>query len=95
MKDRGFFDAKSFFKEVREFESELQNTVHSDVTQLYDYDSLVSLRIQRQSPLLYVEDEKREAVASLSLYARMTTGSPVTPSSPACTSTVLPSIRFT
>ncbi len=69
MKDRGFFDAKSFFKEVREFESELQNTVHSDVTQLYDYDSLVSLRIQRQSPLLYVEDEKREAVASLSLCA--------------------------
>lgn len=79
---------------MREFESELQNTVHSDVTQLYDYDSLVSLRIQRQSPLLYVEDEK-ERGRGLSLYARMTTGSPVTPSSPACTSTVLPSIRFT
>lgn len=55
---------------MREFESELQNTVHSDVTQLYDYDSLVSLRIQRQSPLLYVEDEK-ERGRGLSLFMRV------------------------
>lgn len=52
LKGRRFYEAQSFFKEAREFESELKTPIHSDAAILYDYDSLASLRIQPQSPLL-------------------------------------------
>lgn len=65
VKGRRFYEAKSFFKEVREFESELKKPVHSDVALLYDYDSLASLRIQRQSPLLDGERELKRLHGAL------------------------------
>lgn len=52
VKGRRFYEAQSFFREVREFEAELKAPIRSDVALLYDYDSLASLRIQPQSPLL-------------------------------------------
>lgn len=52
LKGRRFYEAQSFFKEAREFESELKTPIHSGAAILYDYDSLASLRIQPQSPLL-------------------------------------------
>lgn len=56
---RRFFEAQSFFSEVRQFESALSAPLRSEAAILYDYDSLASFRIQRQSLLLDTEREMK------------------------------------
>ena len=49
---RRFFEAQSFFREVRGYEDVLTAPVKAEAAILYDYDSLASFRIQQQSILL-------------------------------------------
>lgn len=56
---RRFFEAQSFFSEVRQFESALSTPLRAEAAILYDYDSLASFRIQRQSLLLDTEREMK------------------------------------
>lgn len=56
---RRFFEAQSFFSEVRQFESALSAPLEAEAAILYDYDSLASFRIQRQSLLLDTEREMK------------------------------------
>lgn len=56
---RRFFEAQSFFSEVRQFEAALSAPLRAEVAILYDYDSLASFRIQRQSLLLDTEREMK------------------------------------
>ncbi len=56
---RRFFEAQSFFREVRPYEPALTTPVHSDTAILYDYDALASFRIQQQSMLLDCETEMK------------------------------------
>lgn len=56
---RRFFEAQSFFSEVRQFESALSAPLKAEAVILYDYDSLASFRIQRQSLLLDTEREMK------------------------------------
>ncbi len=52
VKGRKFREVQSFFADIRPYEKALTAPIASDVAILYDYDSLASLRIQRQSLLL-------------------------------------------
>lgn len=56
---RRFFEAQSFFSEVRQFEAALSAPLEAEAAILYDYDSLASFRIQRQSLLLDTEREMK------------------------------------
>lgn len=56
---RRFFEAQAFFRSVKEYEDVLTAPIKSDIAMLYDYDSLASFRIQRQSVLLDVEREMK------------------------------------
>lgn len=56
---RRFFEAQSFFSEVRQFEAALSAPLRAEAAILYDYDSLASFRIQRQSLLLDTEREMK------------------------------------
>lgn len=56
---RRFFEAQSFFSEVRQFEAALSAPLRAEAATLYDYDSLASFRIQRQSLLLDTEREMK------------------------------------
>ena len=55
-----FFEAQRFFREVTAYEDVLSTPVDSDVCILYDFDSLASFRIQRQSLLLDCQREMKE-----------------------------------
>ena len=59
-KGRKFYEVQSFFRDIRQYARELQAPVHSDVAIVYDYDSLASLRIQRQSTLLSCQSEMKK-----------------------------------
>lgn len=52
VKGRKFREVQSFFADIRPYEKALTAPIASDVAILYDYDSVASLRIQRQSLLL-------------------------------------------
>lgn len=56
---RRFFEAQSFFSEAKQFETALSAPVRTEAAILYDYDSLASFRIQRQSLLLEPEREMK------------------------------------
>ena len=56
---RRFFEAQSFFSEVKQFEAALSAPMRAEAAILYDYDSLASFRIQRQSLLLEPEREMK------------------------------------
>lgn len=56
---RRFFEAQGFFSEVRQFEAALSAPLRAEAAILYDYDSLASFRIQRQSLLLDTEREMK------------------------------------
>lgn len=56
---RRFFEAQSFFSEVKQFEAALSAPVRAEAAIIYDYDSLASFRIQRQSLLLEPEREMK------------------------------------
>lgn len=51
-KRRKFYEVQSFFESIKQYAKALQTPVKSDVAILYNYDSLASFRIQRQSLLL-------------------------------------------
>jgi len=51
-KRRKFYEVQSFFKDIRQYKEALDTPVKAEVAILYDYDSLASFRIQRQSILL-------------------------------------------
>ncbi|MGL5327919.1 MAG: beta-galactosidase [Peptostreptococcaceae bacterium] len=56
-KRRKFYEVKSFFKEMKENEDLIKSKVNSKVALIYDYESMASFRIQRQS---YLMDYKNE-----------------------------------
>ena len=51
-KGRKFYEVQSFFQEVPRYAQALEAPIQSSVAIVYDYDSLASFRIQRQSLLL-------------------------------------------
>lgn len=51
-KRRKFYEVQSFFKDIIKYKEVLNKPVKAEVAILYDYDSLASFRIQRQSILL-------------------------------------------
>lgn len=59
-KGRKFYEVQSFFREVPRYARALEAPIHSDVAIVYDYDSLASFRIQRQSLLLDCPGEMKK-----------------------------------
>lgn len=57
---RRFREAGDFFRDVKEYEDVLTAPISSPICILYDFDSLASFRIQRQSLLLNCEREMKE-----------------------------------
>ena len=60
VKGRKFYEVQSFFRDIRQYAQALETPVHSDVAIVYDYDSLASFRIQRQSVLLDCQSEMKK-----------------------------------
>lgn len=60
VKGRKFREVQSFFADIRRYEKALSSPVQSKVAILWDYDSLASLRIQRQSLLLNAPREMQK-----------------------------------
>ncbi|MGL5692866.1 MAG: beta-galactosidase, partial [Peptostreptococcaceae bacterium] len=56
-KRRKFYEVQSFFKEMKDNEELINSKVNSKVALVYDYESMASFRIQRQS---YLMDYKNE-----------------------------------
>lgn len=59
-KGRKFREVQSFFREVPRYAQALETPIHSEVAIVYDYDSLASFRIQRQSLLLDCPGEMKK-----------------------------------
>ena len=59
-KGRKFYEVQSFFQDIRQYAQALEAPIHSDVAIVYDYDSLASLRIQRQSILLDCQNDMKK-----------------------------------
>lgn len=59
VKRRRFYEVQSFFTEAKKYERALSSPVESEVSIIYDYDSLASFRIQQQSILLDCEREMK------------------------------------
>lgn len=62
---RKFREVQSFFREVPPYAQALEAPIHSDVAIVYDYDSLASFRIQRQSLLLDCPGEMKKLYKAL------------------------------
>lgn len=60
VKRRKFYEVQSFFREIREYQQELETPIESKAAIFYDYDSLAAFRIQRQSILLDCEAEMKK-----------------------------------
>ncbi len=60
VKRRKFYEVQSFFRDIRQYASELETPITSQVAIVYDYDSLAAFRIQRQSVLLDCEAEMKK-----------------------------------
>lgn len=60
VKGRKFYEVQSFFRDIRQYAPALEAPVRSDVAIVYDYDSLASFRIQRQSILLDCQGEMKK-----------------------------------
>ncbi len=60
VKGRKFREAQSFFADIRQYERALKAPVRSQAAIVYDYDSLASFRIQRQSLLLDCPGEMKK-----------------------------------
>ena len=52
VKRRKFYEVQSFFRDMKKYEEAMEAPVKNEVAIVYDYDSLASFRIQRQSILL-------------------------------------------
>jgi beta-galactosidase len=59
-KGRKFREVQNFFQDIRPYEKALSAPIHSEVAIVYDYDSLASFRIQRQSILLDCQGEMKK-----------------------------------
>lgn len=59
-KGRKFHEVQSFFREVPQYAQALEAPIRSEVAIVYDYDSLASFRIQRQSLLLDCPGEMKK-----------------------------------
>lgn len=59
-KGRKYYEVQSFFRDIRQYEKALNAPIRSEVAIVYDYDSLASFRIQRQSLLLDPAGEMRK-----------------------------------
>ncbi|MCI9609432.1 MAG: beta-galactosidase [Oscillibacter sp.] len=59
-KGRKFYEVQRFFQKVSRCSAALKAPIHSDVAIVYDYDSLASFRIQRQSLLLDCPGEMKK-----------------------------------
>jgi beta-galactosidase len=59
-KGRKFREVHSFFQDICQYEKALSAPIHSEVAIVYDYDSLASFRIQRQSILLDCQGEMKK-----------------------------------
>lgn len=57
MKRRKFYEVQSFFKEMKENEALTQTEVEADVAVVYDYESMASFRIQKQSFMMDYKNE--------------------------------------
>ncbi len=62
---RRYFEAQKFFREVRCREDLLTGPVQADAAILYDFDSLASFRIQRQSAVMDCEQEMKKLHGAL------------------------------
>ena len=60
VKRRKFYEVQSFFRDIRRYAPQLESPIDSKVAIVYDYDSLASFRIQRQSLLLDCETEMKK-----------------------------------
>lgn len=59
-KRRKFYEVQRFFHDIKNYASQLEAPMHSEVAIVYDYDSLAAFRIQRQSILLDCETEMKK-----------------------------------
>lgn len=60
VKGRKYFEVKEFFNDISKYEKDLSSPIKNQVAIVYDYDSLASFRIQKQSILLNVEEEMKK-----------------------------------
>ncbi len=60
VKRRKFYEVQSFFKDIAAYGKAFTAPVRNEVAIVYDYDSLASFRIQRQSILLDVQTEMQK-----------------------------------
>lgn len=60
VKRRKFYEVQSFFRDIRQYASQMETPITSKVAIVYDYDSLAAFRIQRQSVLLDCEAEMKK-----------------------------------
>lgn len=60
VKGRKFREVQSFFGDISQYAQAMDAPIHSDVAIVYDYDSLASFRIQRQSILLDCQNEMKK-----------------------------------
>lgn len=60
VKRRKYYEVQSFFQNIKEYQEELASPIKSEIAIVYDYDSLASFRIQRQSILLDCEAEMKK-----------------------------------
>ncbi|MCM1149634.1 MAG: beta-galactosidase [Butyricicoccus sp.] len=60
VKGRKFREVQSFFGDISKYAGAMDAPIHSDVAIVYDYDSLASFRIQRQSILLDCQNEMKK-----------------------------------
>ncbi|MCM1288419.1 MAG: beta-galactosidase [Clostridium sp.] len=60
VKRRRFYEVQDFFNNISGYEAELSAEIKNDVAIVYDYDSLASFRIQRQSLLLDPQAEMQK-----------------------------------
>lgn len=60
VKRRKYQEVQSFFKDIRQYEEALEAPIHSAAAIVYDYDSLASFRIQRQSVVQDCEKEMKK-----------------------------------
>lgn len=60
MKRRKFYEVQSFFRDIRNYEAQLETPLCSEVEIVYDYDSFAAFRIQGQSILLNCEAEMKK-----------------------------------
>ena len=59
-KRRKFYEVKDFFHNIIKYEDILEQPIKSKVAMVYDYDSLASFRIQKQSILLDCHQEMKK-----------------------------------